>query len=123
LPTGLQVITPADSKKPVYLNNDLYVNGSIYNTSDAILKENVVALSESSKANLLNLKAVEYSFKVDSTQRRHYGFIAQEVEQIYPELVKTSAVGYKTVNYLEMIPMLVSKMQDMQREIDELKAR
>lgn len=123
LPTGLQVITPADSKKPVYLNNDLYVNGSIYNTSDAILKENVVALSEGSKANLLNLKAVEYSFKVDSTQQRHYGFIAQEVEQIYPELVKTSAVGYKTVNYLEMIPMLVSKMQDMQREIDELKAR
>ena len=123
LPTGLQVITPADSKKPLYLNNDLYVNGSIYNTSDAILKENVVALSESSKANLLNLKAVEYSFKVDSTQQRHYGFIAQEVEQIYPELVKTSAVGYKTVNYLEMIPMLVSKMQDMQREIDELKAR
>jgi len=123
LPTGLQVITPADSKKPVYLNNDLYVNGSIYNTSDAILKENVVALSESSKANLLNLKAVEYSFKVDSTQQRHYGFIAQEVEQIYPELVKTSAVGYKTVNYLEMIPMLVSKMQDMQREIDELKAK
>lgn len=123
LPTGLQVITPADSKKPVYLNNDLYVNGSIYNTSDAILKENVVALSESSKANLLNLKAVEYSFKVDSTQQRHYGFIAQEVEQIYPELVKTSAVGYKTVNYLEMIPMLVSKIQDMQREIDELKAK
>ena len=123
LPTGLQVITPADSKKPVYLNNDLYVNGSIYNTSDAILKENVVALSESSKANLLNLKAVEYSFKVDSTQQRHYGFIAQEVEQIYPELVKTSAVGYKTVNYLEMIPILVSKIQDMQREIDELKAK
>ena len=123
LPTGLQVITPADSKKPVYLNNDLYVNGSIYNTSDAILKENVVVLSESRKANMLNLKAVEYSFKVDSTQQRHYGFIAQEVEQIYPELVKTSAVGYKTVNYLEMIPMLVSKMQDMQREIDELKAK
>lgn len=123
LPTGLQVITTADSKKPLYLNNDLYVNGSIYNSSDAILKENVVALSESSKANLLNLKAVEYSFKADSTQQRHYGFIAQEVEQIYPELVKTSAVGYKTVNYLEMIPMLVSKMQDMQREIDELKAK
>ena len=123
LPTGLQVITPADSKKPVYLNNDLYVNGSIYNTSDAILKENVVTLSERSKANLLNLKAVEYSFKADSTQKRHYGFIAQEVEQLYPELVKTSALGYKTVNYLELVPILVSKMQDMQREIDELKAR
>lgn len=123
LPTGLQVITPADSKKPVYLNNDLYVNGSIYNSSDATLKENIVLLSESRKANLSHLKPVEYSFKADSTHQLHYGFIAQDVEKIYPELVKTSAVGYKTVNYLEMIPLLISKMQDMQREIDELKAK
>jgi hypothetical protein len=123
LPTGLQVITPADSKKPVYLNSDLYVNGSIYNTSDAVLKENVVVLSESRKANLLYLKPVEYSFKADSAHQTHYGFIAQDVEKIYPELVKTSAVGYKTVNYLEFIPILISKMQDMQREIDDLKAK
>jgi hypothetical protein len=80
-------------------------------------------LSESSKANLLNLKAVEYSFKADSTHQLHYGFIAQDVEKLYPELVKTSALGYKTVNYVEFIPILISKMQDMQREIDELKAK
>ena len=123
LPTGLQVITPADTKKPVYLNNDLYVNGSIYNTSDAILKENVVVLSERRKTNLLYLKPVEYSFKADSTHQLHYGFIAQDVEKLYPELVKTSALGYKTVNYVEFIPILISKMQDMQREIDELKAK
>ena len=123
LPTGLQVITPADSKKSVYLNNDLYVNGSIYNSSDATLKENVVLLSEKNKDGLLKLTAVEYSFKADRAHQTHYGFIAQDVEKLYPELVKTSAVGYKTVNYLEMIPMLVSKMQDMQREIDDLKAK
>lgn len=123
LPTGLQVITPADSKKSVYLNNDLYVNGSIYNTSDAILKENVVLLSEKNKADLLKLKAVEYSFKADRSHQMHYGFIAQDVEKIYPDLVKTSAVGYKTVNYIELIPLLISRMQDMQKEIDYLKAK
>ena len=123
LPTGLQVITPADSKKAIYLNNDLYVNGSIYNTSNAILKENVVLLSENNKDGLLKLKAVEYSFKADRTHQTHYGFIAQDVEKIYPDLVKTSAVGYKTVNYIELIPLLISRMQDMQKEIDDLKAK
>ena len=122
LPTGLQVITPADSKKSVYLNNNLYVNGSIFNTSDATLKENIQLLSESSKNKLLNLKTVEYSFKSDSTQKQHYGFIAQDVEEIYPTLVSANALGHKTVNYIELIPILLSKMQDMQKEIDELKS-
>jgi hypothetical protein len=40
---------------------------------------------------------------------------------LYPTLVKDNVLGYKTVNYIELIPLLVSKMQDMQKEIDELK--
>jgi hypothetical protein len=123
LPTGLQVITLADSKKSVYLNNDLYVNGSIYNTSDAKLKENIVSLHEDRKSRLLELKPVEYSFKVDNTHKPHYGFIAQDVEKLFPTLVETNANGHKTVNYFEFIPILISKVQDMQKEIDELKGK
>ena len=51
----------------------------------------------------------------------HYGFIAQDVEKVYPELVKNSDLGYKTVNYIEIIPLLLSKMKDMQGEIDDLR--
>ena len=53
-------------------------------------------------------------------------FIAQEIEKIYPELVKSSNLNYnrthyKRVNYMELIPILVAQIQIMQTEIDELK--
>jgi len=122
LPTGLQVITPSDRKKPVYINNDLIVQGSFFNTSDAKLKDNIIQLSEDNKNKLLELKPVEYHFKADMKKTLHYGFLAQDVEKLYPTLVNDNVLGYKTVNYIEFIPLLVSKIQDMQNEIDKLKA-
>jgi hypothetical protein len=38
-------------------------------------------------------------------------------------LVKDSDFGYKTINYLELIPLLVLKINAMQKEIDELKEK
>lgn len=117
--TGLNVITPVDKKRPVLIDNDLYVNGSIYNPSDINLKKNINVISDSKKNNVINLEPVEFEFKTDN--KKHYGFIAQDMEMIYPELVNNNEVGYKTVNYIELIPILLSKMKDMQKEIDNLK--
>jgi hypothetical protein len=118
---GTIVQTPVNKAIPVYINGDLYVNGSIYNTSDALLKENIVELSEEKINNLLKLKPVKYNFKNDLNKHTRFGFLAQDVEVLYPELVKNSAEGYKTINYIELIPFLVSKIQNMQNEINELK--
>lgn len=120
---GKMVETPADSSKPVYINNDLYVTGSIFNTSDARLKENVVNISEVTSNDILMLNPVEYNFKLDITKSKHYGFIAQDVENMYPHLVKPNILGYKSVNYIELIPLLLSRMKCMQNEIDNLKTR
>lgn len=119
---GLLVQTPVNKTAPVYINTDLYVNGSIYNTSDAILKENIIQLSEEKINNLLKLKPFNYTFKNDLNKNVRYGFLSQDVEKIYPELVKKCDSGYKTVNYIDLIPILVSKIQSMQNEIDELKS-
>lgn len=118
--TGLKVQTPANTNYPLYIDNDLYVTGSLYNTSDVTLKENIFTISENQMENILHLNPVEYTFKTDKQKRIHYGFIAQEIEKIYPELVQRS-FGFKRVNYIEMIPLLVSKIQNMQKEINELK--
>ena len=120
LPSGLKVQTPANKISPVYINSDLYVNGSIYNPSDILLKDNIERIDESKhkEFHLLEPKAFVYK---ENPQTRHYGFIAQEMEKIYPELVKNSDFGYKTINYMEMIPLLVLKINAMQKEIDELK--
>jgi hypothetical protein len=65
------------------------------------------------------LQKKRFEFKKDN--KKHYGFIAQDIEKIYPELVNNNEVGYKTVNYIELIPLLLSKIKDMQKEIDNLK--
>ena len=53
---------------------------------------------------------------------RKLGFIAQEVEKIIPELVKTDSEGMKSVDYISVIPVLVEALKNQQKQIDELKA-
>jgi len=120
--SGLQVQTTSDQTTPVYFNSDLYVAGNLYNTSDIRLKENIIQLSQEKVDNLLKLNPVEYLFKRDLTKKQHLGFIAQDVEKLFPNLVKNNIFGYKTVNYIELIPIIISKMKSMQNEIDELKS-
>jgi hypothetical protein len=114
-------ITPANRKKSVYIYTDLYVHGSIYNTSDKNHKEEIEPISDSKIEKLLDLEPVEYKLKSDTKNKKHYGLIAQDVEEIYPELISDSNLGFKTVNYMELIPLLLLKMKNMQKEIDVLR--
>ena len=70
-PNGLRVQTPADNINPIYISSDLYVNGSIFNTSDEILKDNIISISETKSPNVLNLNPVKYSFKSDINNKIH----------------------------------------------------
>jgi hypothetical protein len=120
---NLKVQTTADQTTPVYVATDLYVGGNIYNSSDERLKNNIIPIKNNKTNDILNLNPVEFNYKSDKKVDKtlHYGFIAQEVEKVYPELVKTGFLGYKNVNYIELIPLLLLKMKDMQNEINELK--
>ena len=120
LSNGLVVITPADQKKPVLINNDLIITGSIYNTSDERLKENIENIEEKQIDDLFTLNPIHFNYKTNKST--HFGFLAQDVEKVFPELVENNNSGYKTVNYVEMIPIMLAKMKSMQKEIDELKA-
>lgn len=123
LVTGKSVITPVDQTKDVLIPVDLYVNGSIFNTSDSSCKTNISILSSNTNDLLLNLKPVEFEYKGDLHKRKHFGFIAQDIEKVFPELVSSDIMGYKTVNYVEFIPLILSKMLYMHQEINELKER
>ena len=52
----------------------------------------------------------------------HFGFIAQEVKEIYPELVHTDQNGYMYIDYIGMIPLLVNAIGELNTQIAELKA-
>ena len=105
----------------LYDNGDAYLSGSLTQASDARLKKNITTLSGSlDKIN--QLRGVTYNWidqKKDSTQQ--IGFIAQEVEKVFPQLVKTDEKGMKSVAYANMVPVLLEAIKDQQQQIDELK--
>ncbi len=125
---GIKYITPATNNS-VYLPKDLFVVGSIINPSDLVLKENVNDLTDEFCDNILELKPKKYNFKSDEVKKERYGIIAQELEEYFPELIANTGIedkdnniqSIKSVNYLELIPIMIVKMKNMQKEIDELK--
>jgi hypothetical protein len=122
LQTGLLVQTPANKNLPVFIDNDLIVTGAIYNSSDERLKESISSIDDEDTDKLFTLNPLIFSYKNDVKHKKHYGVIAQDVEKVFPELVENNNIsGYKTVNYQELMPIMLAKMQKMQREIDELK--
>lgn len=116
------VQTPANSTTPVVINNDLVVSGSLYNTSDRRLKEDIVAIGDSEIESLMTLNPIHFRYKHEGQSgRRHFGVIAQEVEGVLPNLIEHSHFGYLTVNYQEMIPLILAKLRDMQEQVDDLR--
>ena len=127
-PNGVTIgalIPSSSSNDNLIIPGDLYVNGSIINPSDLYLKENIKIIDSSLSDKLMNLRPTEFTFKDDKNHKKHYGFIAQEFENEYPELIASkpdqNIKNLKSINYLEIIPLLVGKVQDLQKEIDELK--
>jgi hypothetical protein len=94
--------------------------------SDVRFKENIQPLSSSLEKVML-LKGVSYDWKADEypkmgfTKNRQIGFIAQDVEKVFPELVQTDNNGYKGIYYGQMVPVLLEAMKEQQKEISELK--
>ena len=83
---------------------------SIDNALESILKVE-------GKTYLWDKKANE---EIEFDDNLHSGFLAQDLEKIFPHLVVTSETGEKAVNYMELIPYLVESIKDQQNQIDRL---
>lgn len=57
---------------------------------------------------------------IEKKKRTRMGFVAQEVKEIFPELVEQDASGYMYVDYIGLIPILVESVKEQQEQIDEL---
>lgn len=106
---------------------ELHVKGDIAGFSTALssderLKENIEEIGNDDIQKLYDLNAVEYNWKSDEDKNLHYGFIAQDVEKIYPHLTRTKMMGeYLTINYTELIPIMVKEIQNLRKELDSIK--
>ena len=115
-PSTIELILPNTS---VEIASDLTVGNNIYVTSSKDKKKEISDISISPDT-ILNINPKQFIYKNDPSDKLHYGFIAEEVEKVFPNLV-TSSSQTKAVNYLEMVPLLLLKINDLQKQIDELK--
>jgi hypothetical protein len=104
------------------------VCSSRYDTcSDARFKTHVMTLSQA-LARVLALRGVAYDWNRDAWTQRHFpagrqvGFLAQEVEQVLPEVVHTDQNGYKLVAYQNVVPVLVEAMKQEHKQLESVKA-
>ena len=115
---------------PAYL---LDVAGTIrctgfLNTSDARFKQHVRPLA-GALAGVRALRPVRYDWNALGQQHggtagtEQVGLLAQEVEQVYPELVSTDAQGYKAVNYAQLTPVLIGAIKELAARNASLETR
>jgi hypothetical protein len=101
---------------------------SFMNVSDERLKEHIYELTGSMNK-VLQLRPTEFTWK--ENKKQDIGFIAQEVEEIIPEVVETgnTFIGeselqdIKTVSYTKLIPYLVDTIQQLNKRIEELEKK
>ena len=119
---------------------------NLVNTSDIRLKENIESVSEKLGESrfldrIAGIDVLEYNLKDRTAElfpnsesdkpdekvtefmtrenaKRHYGVSAQDLQQLFPNLVVESQDGYLAVNYIELVPVLIRSIQELKAELD-----
>ncbi len=97
------------------------ITGSLVTaTSDKRLKKDIRPIGQKADE-ILNLHGISFNW-IDSKlgKGRQFGFIAQDVEKVFPELVYTNKNGIKSVAYQSLIPVLVETIRSQQTQIEKL---
>src|SRR5262249_41215641 len=87
--------------------------------SSARYKRDIHPLGEQSQK-LHQLRPVSFRYKQDPQRVQQYGLVAEEVAEVYPELVLKGETGeIEGVQYQGLIPLLVNEVQQQQRMLDQ----
>lgn len=139
--SGKLIVTDTKTK----VEGDLEYTGSLIGPSDIRLKKNIKNLDGASVLEqILQLQPKTYLFNTDKysyislAKGKQFGFISQEVEQIFPNLVHTDVHTYevtkekgevtteeveiKGLDYISFVPLLTKAIQEQQTQIEDLKA-
>lgn len=101
--------------------SEVYATNGTIQTSDARLKKNITPLKYGIKE-LQQLQAVTYSWLLQPEQKNKIGLIAQQVQQIIPEVVVGDATKDKLgMNYAELVPVLINTLKQQQQQLERLK--
>jgi hypothetical protein len=112
------------SSTGVNVTGDISYTGVLTDTSDRRLKHDIKPLPfNSAMERIMLMKPVQFRMN-DRPDRVEWGFVAQDVEKLFPNLVFTAndAMGTKTLNYIGLISPMVQGMQELKADNDNLRA-
>ncbi|HBF87027.1 MAG TPA: hypothetical protein DDX39_00185 [Bacteroidales bacterium] len=93
----------------------------LYNVSDIRLKKNVLNTKKQGLSIVNNIRVVDFSFLEDEKNNIQTGFIAQELKEVYPEMVVLDdETGFYNISNSRLIPVLTKAIQEQQTMIDKL---
>jgi len=97
-------------------NGDVYVGGNLVHSSDVRLKKNISTI-DSALNKVMLMRGVEFDWR--DREGHQIGIVAQELEGVVPELVKTNSDGYKGVTYSNIAAILIEAIKEQQRIIED----
>jgi len=97
------------------VSNDLTVSGDVVISSDARLKSNIVSLG-STLPKLLQIDGKSYEMK----GKQKIGVLAQEIQEVFPELVSEDDNEMLAVNYQGLVPILINALKEQNDKINRL---
>ena len=100
------------------VSNDLTVSGDVVVSSDARLKSNIVSLG-STLSRLLLIDGKSYEMK----GKQKIGVLAQDIKEVFPELVTEDANEMLAVNYQGLVPVLINALKEQDGKIKSNKAK
>jgi hypothetical protein len=108
------------------INGDIRATGEIYAlaSSDERLKENVLPISNPMDK-IKKISGYTFNWNEISKKPKHIeeiGVIAQEVQQVLPQIVREKGDGYLGVDYEKIVALLIEGVKYQQGEIEELKS-
>jgi hypothetical protein len=104
------------SENDATFENNLTVKGDVVVASDARLKANIVSLG-ATLAKLLLIDGKTYTLKKDGKQK--IGLLAQNIQEVFPELVSKDDNEMLAINYQGLVPVLINALKEQNAKMKE----
>jgi hypothetical protein len=120
--TGAFIVTGG-----IGVSGDINAGGDIvaFASSDIRLKNNIRPI-ESPLEKISKINGCEFDWNADLQSiysGKDYGVIAQEIEEVFPELVQTRENGYKAVKYDKLVSVLIEGIKELTKQVEYLKTK
>lgn len=101
-------------------SKDVYVGGTLASASDIRLKENIIYLKKKNVLDTIdNIRTIRYNYikSFDNELVPQIGFIAQDFEEDYPELIRKNKEGYYSLDYQKITVILLECIKELKAKI------